>query len=369
MTRWFGIAAPLLRGAARTRCGSSVSVAACLFAVVLCAGQEAPAGEARAVATFSHRAMGTEFEATIVAPEPGMYEEELRYLASQAFEAIDVLEHRISTWREDSETSRVNAEAYAGPVEVSGSMFQLLEECRLVHGWTGGAFDVSVGPLLELWGFYRKSGVLPTDDQLQEALDRVGLDKMTLDADAQTVRFAAPGMRLDFGGIGKGLALERAANVLRAQGVTAAVLHAGTSSVEALGAPPGSAGWTVRIRSPYNGEAEDIQEVQISNESLATSSAQENFLELDGKRYGHILDPRTGWPVSRVLSATVIGPGGMRTDALSTAFFVLGEAKAREFCAAHPEYRAVMMVQDDEANDAPRVVRVNFSSEEEPWDE
>jgi thiamine biosynthesis lipoprotein len=320
---------------------------------------------AHPMATFSHRAMGTEFEITIVAPGPDMFEEELRYLAEQAFEAIDTLEQRISTWRDDSETSRVNASAHAAPVEVSGSLFQLLEECKLVHDWTDGAFDVSVGPLLELWGFYRKSGVLPTEEQIRESLERVGLDKITLDADAQTVRFAAPGMRLDFGGIGKGLALERAANVLRAQGVNAAVLHAGTSSVEAIGAPPGAAGWTVRVRRPYNGEGEYIQEVQVSNESLATSSAQENFLELDGKRYGHILDPQTGWPVSRVLSTTVIGPGGMRADALSTAFFVLGESKARAFCASHPEYRAVMMVQDED-NGAPRIVRVNFSSEEEP---
>lgn len=200
----------------------------------------------------------------------------------------------------------------------------------------------------------------------------MGLDKVVIDPDAQTVHFKVPGMRLDFGGIGKGLALDYAANVLRANGVTSAVVHSGTSSVVAIGTPPGQRGWTVRVRNPYDGEGEYIAEVQLTNESLATSSATENFLELDGKVYGHIFDPRTGWPVSGVLSATVIGPGGMRTDALSTAFFVLGEAEVREFCAAHPGYRAVLVVRDEDKG-VPRVVHVGEASQplagEEPASE
>ncbi|MFP4501291.1 MAG: FAD:protein FMN transferase [Candidatus Hydrogenedentota bacterium] len=314
------------------------------------------------MATFAHEAMGTSFEITLAAPSEDMFEQELRRLADKAFDAIDAIEARISTWRETSETSRINARAAREPVPVSGSMFHLLEKAKELHTWTDGAFDVTVGPYLELWGFYKKSGHLPTTEELAEAGTRVGLDKVALDADAETVRFAKAGMRLDFGGIGKGLALERAANVLRAEGVTCAVLHSGTSTVETIGSPPDAAGWTVRIRGSYNEEDGYIHEVAINDESLSTSSARENFLELDGTKYGHIFDPRTGWPVSDRVSATAIGPSGMITDGLSTAFFVMGVQKVRAFCAAHPAYRAVLAVRKRET-DAPRVVRINFTDD------
>jgi len=307
-------------------------------------------------------AMGTQFECILVAPRPNMQVEELRHLADEAFAVIDTIERRISNWRDDSETSQVNRRAADEPVAVSSPLIDLLLDCKRVHRATDGAFDVTVGPLLDLWGFYTRDGHLPADEEIRTALDKVGLDKVAVDEQAQTVRFATPGMRLDFGGIGKGLALERAANVLRAQGVRAAVLHSGTSTVEAIGAPPGAAGWTIHIRNPYNKEGEHIAEVRVSNESLSTSSSTENFLELDGKWYGHIVDPKTGWPVSGISSATVVGPGAMETDALSTAFFVMGEARARAYCAAHPEYRALLVLSE---NGAPRVVRINFPSQEE----
>ena len=322
--------------------------------------------------TFEHDAMGTAFRITLAPPKEDMFEEEMRYLADEAFAAIDALEHRISTWRDNSETSRLNATAADAPFEVSGSLFQLMEEARLMYDWTGGAFDVTVGPFVELWGFYKKEGHLPTDEELAEAKTKVGLEKVVIDPENQTIFFKTPGMRLDFGGIGKGLALDYAANVLRANGVTTGVVDSGTSSIVAIGRLPGQAGWTVRVRNPYDDQGEHIAEVQLSNESLATSSATENFLELDGQVYGHIFDPRTGWPVSGVLSATVIGPGGMRTDALSTAFFVLGEEMVRDFCAAHPEYRAILMVRDKDT-EAPRVVRIGHASQtlagEEPASE
>ncbi len=334
----------------------------CAMAVALLACSRVPAEDAPRMATFAHEAMGTSFEITLAAPAPEMFEQELRHLADKAFEAIDAIEARISTWRETSETSRINASAAREPVPVSGPMFQLLEKAKELHAWTDGAFDVTVGPYLELWGFYKKSGHLPTTEELAQAGTRVGLDKVTLDEDAETVRFAKAGMRLDFGGIGKGLGLERAANVLRAEGVTCAVLHSGTSTVETIGRPPDAAGWTVRIRGSYNEEDGYIHEVAINDESLSTSSASENFLELGGTKYGHVLAPRTGWPVPDMVSATAIGPSGMLTDGLSTAFFVMGVKKVRAFCAAHPAYRAVLVVRETE-KDAPRVVRINFTDE------
>ncbi len=346
--------------------GRDTALSAQVAALVLCAAvalaEGAGAPDGVPLATFEHMAMGTRFECTLAPPQPGMQVEELSHLADEAFSVIDTIERRISNWRADSETALVNRRAAEEAVAVSSPLIDLLLEAKRIHGDTGAAFDVTVGPLLDLWGFYTREGHLPTDDEIKAALAKVGLEKVAVDEHAQTVRFAVPGMRLDFGGIGKGLALERAANVLRSLGVTSALLNSGTSTVEAIGAPPGMAGWTIRIRNAYNNEGEHIAEVRISNESLSTSSSTENFLELDGKRYGHILDPKTGWPVSGLLSATVIGPGGMETDALSTAFFVMGEEKVRAYCAAHPEYRAILVLSE---NGTPRVVQINFPSQEE----
>lgn len=311
------------------------------------------------IATFEHMAMGTRFEIVLSAPDPKMGAEELQDIADRAFAAIDALEKRISNWREDTETARINRRAADEPVKLSTAQLQLLLDAKRIYDITGGAFDITVGPILELWGFYRKEGHLPTGAEIAQALAKVGLDKVIIDEQAETVRFPVPGMRLDFNGIGKGLAAERAANILKSLGVTSGVVNAGTSTVEAIGAPPGQAGWTVRVRDPYNKEGEHIAEVQISNESLSTSSSSENFLELEGKKYGHIVDPETGWPVGGVVSATVIGPRGLETDALATAFFVMGEAKVRAFCDAHPEFRAILVITED---GAPRVVRFNFPS-------
>lgn len=346
----------------RNSCKLSRAVGRGVCCLILSSGAWAVDAGDVLLATFEHMAMGTRFECTLAAPEPGMQVEELRHLADEAFAVIDTIERRISKWREDSETSRINRRAAEEAVAASSPLIDLLLEVKRIHLATDGAFDVTVGPLLDLWGFYTREGHLPSDEEITAALAKVGLDKVTVDENAQTVRFAVPGMRLDFGGIGKGLALERAANVLRSLGVKSALLNSGSSTVEAIGAPPGMSGWTIRIRNPYNNEAEHIAEVRINNESLSTSSSTENFLELDGKKYGHIFDPKTGWPVSGLLSATVIGPGGMETDALSTAFFVMGEVKVREYCAAHPEYRAILVLSE---NGAPRVVRINFPSQEE----
>lgn len=314
------------------------------------------------MATVRHEAMGTFFEFKLYPPDPAMLSEEVLGISNEAFSAIDGLEARISTWRPDSRTSRVNQFASQRPVETSQELIRLIQSSKKVYEATEGAFDITVGPLLDLWGFYRQQGHLPSEEELKQARDRVGLKYVEVDPEANTVRFLRDGMRLDFGGIGKGLALDYAAEVLRSQGVKSAVLHSGTSTVVALGHPPGKTGWTVAIRSPYNKIREHVDEVSIHDESLSTSSGTERYFELEGKRYGHIFDPRTGIPVDELLSATAIAPTGLESDALSTAFFVIGIEGTKAYCQAHPEIRAILVVLD---NDVPKTVRINFPDEEE----
>ena len=208
----------------------------------------------------------------------------------------------------------------------------------------------------------KKKQQLPTDAQLKQARDLVGLNYVTLESTMETVRLAKPGVKIDFGGIGKGLALDLAAQTLKGHGLKHALIDGGTSSVLAIGAPPGRKGWTVRFRHPYNKDLESIEGVVIKDESLATSSNEGRYYAVDGKQIGHIFDPRTGWPVENdVLSATAIGPSATDCDALSTAFYVMGREKTEAYCKSHPEIRAILMM--DQQGEL-QTVRINFTEEQ-----
>jgi len=302
-------------------------------------------------------AMNADFEFIIYGNSRDADREYLREIGHAAFAAVEALNEKINYWKPNSEVSRVNREAADAPVKVGDTLFSLLKFCQRVYQESEGAFDPTVGPLLEVWGFYRKQGHLPSTAELAAARKKVGFDKVILDDTAHTVKFTTPGVRLDLGGIGKGLALDRAANVLRDRGVRHALLSAGTSSVVAIGAPPGKPGWTVKIRDPYNKDA-SIEELLIADASLSTSGGYENFFELEGKKYCHLFDPRTGMPVEGVLTVSVIAPTGTESDAFTKVFFVGGADGARKFCAARPEVRGIV-VQETAAG-RPQITRINL---------
>lgn len=312
--------------------------------------------------TFDHEAMSTLFQFTLYARPEDSSTAEIARIAQEAFDAVDSLESRVSNWIPDSQLSYVNNHAHEEPVRVAYDVFGLVQWAQQVYTDTRGAFDMTVGPLIALWGFYKGQGHLPTDAELVSVLADVGMDKVVLNAKDMTISFKKKGLRLDSGGIAKGLALDQAVEVLKRNGVTAAVLHAGTSSVYALGAPPGHDGWTVRIRDPYNTKAW-IDEVILKDQSLSTSGSYEKFFEIQGSKYCHIFDPATGMPVKGMLSATAIAPTAMESDALSTAFFVMGVKGTEAYCRAHPRIRGILVPDTESGRSEP--VRVNFPAEAE----
>ncbi|HPA41838.1 MAG TPA: FAD:protein FMN transferase, partial [Candidatus Hydrogenedentes bacterium] len=216
------------------RLGAAVLAAA---AVTVAAGGWAADADPPAV-HMTHRAMGAEFDFVLVGDSPQTTPDQLTYAGEAAFEAIDRLERRISNWIEESPVSVMNRRASEGPVVVDPDLFGLMETSRRFYTDTDGVFDVTVGPLLALWGFYQKEGVLPTPEQLAAARESVGMNRVELDPATRAVRFTRPGMRVDFGGIGKGLALDRAAEILRQNGVSRARLHSSTSTIVVMGTPP-----------------------------------------------------------------------------------------------------------------------------------
>ena len=307
--------------------------------------------------SYTHNAMATQFEIVIYAERDKITTSHLDRVAEEAFTVIDSLEARISTWRQSSQASRVNREAAERPIRVAADIFGVVKDAQTFYRDTCGAFDITVGPLVELWRTCKEGKRLPTAVELDAAKSLTGFDKVTLDPATNTIAYARKGMRMDFGGIGKGLALDEVARVLREYGVSRAILHGGASSILALGAPPGKDGWTVRVQHPLKPE-EDIATFQLHDESFSSSGHVQDLVEIEGKQYGHIINPATGMLVQGMAMAMAIAPTGTETDALSTAFFVMGTEGTRRYCEQHAGVRAVLVPRPESGELEP--VRIGF---------
>jgi thiamine biosynthesis lipoprotein len=267
--------------------------------------------------------------------------------ARAALDEADRIESRLSVFRETSELMRVNRLAAAGPVAIDDELFALLQLAQRLSIATGGAFDITSTPLSRCWGFMRRDGRIPAPADLAEARSRVGMQLVELDEHTRTVRFLCGGVELNLGSIGKGYALGRMARILAAASVADALISAGGSSVVALGndrGPDAEEGWIVDVKSRRI-RSDRLARLRFRSEAgprdrmvaLATSGAGEQFVDVDGVRYGHVLDPRTGWPARGVVSVSVVADDPAVADALSTAFLVGGRALAETYCASHPE--------------------------------
>src|SRR5215510_4269145 len=224
-----------------------------------------------------------------------------------AFEELERLEEALSNYRESSELSRINRLAANQPVTTDPEVFGLLETSLDYSRKTNGAFDITVGPLMKAWGFFRSNGHYPSQAELDYARAEVGWQNVQLDTATRTVHFARKGVELDLGAIGKGYTVDRMVNVLREAGIQSALVDAGSSTLYALGAPPGKNGWTVRVPHPGHRD-QTVSTVLLRDASLSTSGSYEKFFRLNGRIYCHILDPHTGRPVEGMLQTSVIAP-------------------------------------------------------------
>jgi thiamine biosynthesis lipoprotein len=263
--------------------------------------------------------MATRFEIVLMGEDPSR----LRAAGEEALAEVDRLEACLSLYRPTSEIARVNAQAAFEPVRVSSAVFRLLEHARQLNGETGGAFDIAIAPLVRCWGFMNNSGRVPDRSQLEQARQQAGMDHVTLDSDSVSVRFDREGVMIDLGAIGKGYAIDRAAEILREAGVGRALLHGGTSTVYGIGAPPDAEGWKIAIAGSQD-ESRTVATVLLRDSALSVSAVWARSFEAGGKKFGHVIDPRTGHPVNNAVLAAVALPSATETDALSTALLVLG---------------------------------------------
>jgi thiamine biosynthesis lipoprotein len=286
--------------------------------------------------------MATRFEVVLYGDNPVR----LRAAGEEALDEIERLEAQLSLYRPSSEIAHLNARAAAEPVRVSASLFALLQHARELSEETEGAFDITIAPLVWCWGFMDNRGRLPEPAALVEARANVGMELVRMDAENLTVRFRRDGVMLDLGAIGKGYAIERAAELLVEAGVTSGLIHGGTSTVHAIGHPPGAEAWMIALAAPPEKASErgqpcprgsgaqldadkavraPIATVALRNEALSVSAVWGRCFEAEGKVLGHVLEPRTGQPVDGALMAAVVSPSATETDALSTALLIVGK--------------------------------------------
>jgi thiamine biosynthesis lipoprotein len=295
-----------------------------------------------ALLRFSRRAMATTFEVVLPFGTP-----RAQQLADEALDEVDRLEDQLSVYRDTSEVSRLNASAWSAEVAVEERLFELLQLSAAISESTEYAFDITAGALVKAWGFFKGPRRVPADRELREALFRVGTPHLLLEPEKRKVRYLRPGLEINLGSIGKGYALDCTAELLAKKwNVASALLHGGHSSIYALGTEPGNRrGWPVGIKHPWDPEKR-LAVVWLKDRGLGTSAATFQHLEHHGRKLGHILDPRTGWPAQGMASATVTAPNSSEADALATAFYILGADKARQYCAVHQEIGAVLLPEN-----------------------
>src|SRR5262245_13201371 len=263
--------------------------------------------------------------------------------AVAALDLVEQLEDQLTVFHDSSEVAVLNKWAANEPVIVEERLFSVLKRAVELSKATGGAFDITAGRLSKVWGFFRRQGQMPATSDVDAALATVGWQHLQLDDAAHSVRFSQPGLELNLGAIGKGYALDRAADVLIDGGIADFLIHGGNSSVLARGGRAMS-DWSVALRHPLKPSVR-LAEFMLCNQALGTSGSGTQFFHYQGKRYGHIIDPRTGWPAEQVLSATVIAPTAEKADALSTALYVMGLDAARAFCSSHSDISALLVTQ------------------------
>ena len=303
--------------------------------------------------SLARNAMATRFEMVL----HGEDKLGLRAAGEEALDEISALASQLNFYGADSEITRINAGAALGPVPVEPGLFRLLQEAKRVHGLSGGAFDITVAPLMRCWGFADGKHRVPSPGELAKARECVGMDLVHLDAETFSVQFERPGVRVDLSAIGKGFALEIAGEILREAGVTSALIHGGTSTVCAIGSPPEKDFWKVAIEHPgCEQPGADIPEykrivavAELNDESLSVSAGWGKAFEENGVSYGHVLDPRCGQPTQNALLAAVALPGGTAADAWSTALLVSGRTGPASLGQAGESARSLLMLPDGDS--------------------
>jgi thiamine biosynthesis lipoprotein len=297
----------------------------------------APTPDALTRFTYTQYHMGVDARLVVYAKDQQTAEE----ACAAAFARVAELDSIMSDYRVNSELNKLGAASGGPAARVSPELFTVLRRAQEVSRRSDGAFDVTAGPLIRLWRKARRDRVLPSRAEIARARRLVGWQKLRLDARARTVRLTTPGMQLDLGGIAKGYAADEAQRVLKRHGITRALAQLG-GDIVVSGPPPDAAGW--KVRSPNAGDDQGPVDLIVSNRAVSTSGDTEQFAVIGGKRYSHVVDPRTGRALTHRVQVTVLAPDGFTSDPLSTALSILSPSARQRLLRPYPGVQSYVRV-------------------------
>lgn len=266
-------------------------------------------------------------------------------IRSQLLNRLKEIEMRMDDYRPDSELAMINKMAAKKAVDLSNDTFYVIKRSLEISKQSKGAFDITVWPLLKIWGFKNKSSLkkIPKKESINKILKEIGWQKVKLTS--QKLSFDSPLVKIDLGGIAKGFAVDELVKILKQNGINNALVEIG-GDLYCLGAGPDNKGWKIGIQHPKNFER-IIARIKVKNRAVATSGSYINFRTIEGRRFSHIIDPRTGWPVdNKVVSVTVLAPTCLEADAWATALFVLGIEDGMSYVEKQPDLEAVFIIED-----------------------
>ena len=310
---------------------------------------------------YKHSAMACDFEVAVNETDAAREE------PFQVFDLIDEQEEMLSIFKPTSLVSRINTLAAEMEVVLPTHLFNHILLCRQLWEETEGAFDVTASTLWKLWGFAKGAGRIPTQNEINDALKKIGMNHLIFNQERQAVSFDSPGVEINFGGIGKGLALDHAGLYLDDSSLTHYLIHGGMSSAIARGGRCGDqctgknekprCCWTIGVADPLCPQ-QRIASISLCDEAVGTGGSGRQFFFYKGKRLSHIIDPQTGYPTTGILSSTVVAPSAAAADALSTAFFVMGADKTEKFAQTHPDCSILLVL--DKNGGKEEIVTFNF---------
>ncbi len=285
-------------------------------------------------------AMGCGFEVTVVAKDA----QEADVFLEAAIGNIRRIEALISSWVDNSQTGQINRSAGIEPVEVDPELFYLIKRAIAISELTDGAFDISYASMDKIWKFDGSVTQLPDSSIVKESVKLVGYKNIQMNEVNHSVFLPEKGMKIGFGAIGKGYAADHTMNLLKSLGVTSGIINA-SGDLRAWGQQPNGAPWQIGVKNPLNKNKVFVL-LPLVNQALVTSGNYEKFITINGKRYAHIIDPRTGYPSSGLTSVTIIASSAELADALATSVFVMGKDVGLDFVNQLKDVECVL-VQDD----------------------
>lgn len=284
--------------------------------------------------------MGCRFDFTIIAEDSLTAEKHI----DSAIKEISRIENLISDWKSDSQISRVNQNAGIRPVKVDKEVWQLVQRALYISEITQGAFDISFAALDKVWKFDGSMTQLPTPEEIKKSIKKIGYKNIILDSLNSTVFLKIPGMKIGFGSIGKGYAADKAKELMLKEKVKAGIINA-SGDISVWGQQLNGKEWKIGVVNPFD-PADIMGAFFLHDKSVTTSGSYEKYVELNGKRYSHIINPKTGYPVHGIMSVTVIGPNAEMANGFSTSLMVLGKEEGIRLIDRFPDYSCLIITED-----------------------